>query len=46
MEVRKLGKKPYSMFDRVWNNLLAKWNQPDFRSKSACNQKNRAFEKG
>jgi len=32
------------MFDRVWNSLLA--NQPNFRSKSFRNKKNRAFEKG
>ncbi|QCD78554.1 putative transposase [Vigna unguiculata] len=46
MEARKTGKKPHWMFDRVWNSLLAKWNQPEFRSKSAHNQKNRASEKG
>jgi len=46
MEARKTGKKTHWMFDRVWNSLLAKWNQPEFRSKSARNQKNRASEKG
>jgi len=33
------------MFDRLWNSLLAKWNQPNFRSKSAWNQKNGASNK-
>ncbi|XP_027923479.1 uncharacterized protein LOC114181270 isoform X2 [Vigna unguiculata] len=46
MEARKTGKKPYWMFDRVWNSLLVQWNQPEFRSKSARNQKNRESEKG
>ncbi|XP_020205872.1 uncharacterized protein LOC109791032 [Cajanus cajan] len=46
LEARKTGKKPTWMFDRVWHELLAKWNQPEFRSKSARNQKNRASEKG
>ncbi|KAL2348495.1 hypothetical protein Fmac_002495 [Flemingia macrophylla] len=45
LEARKNGKKPSWMFDRVWNSLLVKWNEPEFRSKSAQAQKNRASEK-
>ncbi|KAL2327462.1 hypothetical protein Fmac_020889 [Flemingia macrophylla] len=34
------------MFETIWNSLLTKWMAPEFKTKSAQAQKNRASEKG
>ena len=46
MEARRDNKKPNSIGERVWSDLLAHWNEPSYRSKRAQAQKNRASEKG
>jgi len=46
MEARKKGKKPYWIFDDVWNSLLSQWNLPEFCDKSIRAKKNRSSDMG
>ncbi|XP_022633864.1 uncharacterized protein LOC106755087 [Vigna radiata var. radiata] len=45
-KARRLGKKPESMGEEVWNALSEKWNMPLYRQKCETAKKNRTSEKG
>ncbi|KOM40985.1 hypothetical protein LR48_Vigan04g118300 [Vigna angularis] len=40
------GERPYWVGEQIWTSLLSHWNSPQYRTKCAIAQKNRASKKG
>jgi len=46
MEARKTRKKPYWIFDDVWNFVLSQWSSPMFYAKFIQAQKYQTYKVG